>query len=496
MSSPGDGWRSSRRHGDSGSLPLALLLTTVGPGLSVVLAMIMATQIRGTGVDLQRVEALNAATSGISATLSSFQSAVTSDGKGARSLLPCGPIAGAVSGGSAASYTVAIHYLTGKPAGGDLAYAAANRLSCTPGSGPATMPGYALLHSTGTVRAGGMKRVLMATYTFQTLSNGNIVGGLIRAYGRSGGQQLCMAAENAPAAGGVRLVTRACDRTDPLQIFSYEKNLNLVLVSSRTPARPGGMCVDGGTTPTDLTPVTLQACSATTVPRQQWGHNDFAAFQGTSNGVDFNDFCLNMSTPGSTSDIVLGDRTKHPATGAAASCDGDVYSANKTFFPDPTVGTGAAGPQTKQLVNDDQFGRCVDVTGNRVATPFLVVFPCKQSPDGVVLWNQQWTVPGDPERRHPKRQRTHLHRLHGDPTRSRRERRQVLLPHQSRLDGAVPVRQPHRRHPLDDHGVEHDVDPATRDGIVGHQLPHRVHLRRSHRERLPPHPDGPFRTVA
>ncbi len=83
------------------SLPLALLLTTVGPGLSVVLAMIMATQIRGTGVDLQRVEALNAATSGISATLSSFQSAVTSDGKGARSLLSCGPAARCCSPGFA-----------------------------------------------------------------------------------------------------------------------------------------------------------------------------------------------------------------------------------------------------------------------------------------------------------------------------------------------------------------------------------------------------------
>jgi hypothetical protein len=382
-----------RGQDDSGSLSLAVLLTTVGLGLSVVLATIMAAQLRSTRVDVQRVEALNAATSGIAVTLSHIRSAVTSAGEGSRSLLPCGPLAGPLSGGSTASYTVTIHYLTGKPPSGDLAYAAANRLSCTPGLGPATMPNFALLESTGIGRANGPRRMLMATYTFQTLSNSNIAGGLIRAYGSSGAQQLCMAARTAPSAGGVQLVTRTCNGADPLQIFSYEKNLNLVLVSSRTPARPGGMCVDGGPTPTDLAPVRLQPCAATTVPSQQWGHNDFSAFQGTSNGTDLNNFCLIASVPGSASDIVLGDKTRHPATGAGAACDGDVYSAKKTFFPDATVGTGAAGPQTGQLVNNDQFGRCVDVTGNRVATPFLVVFPCKQSPDGMVLWNQKWTVP-------------------------------------------------------------------------------------------------------
>ena len=69
------------------------------------------------------------------------------------------------------------------------------------------------------------------------------------------------------------------------------------------------------------------------------------------------------------------------------------YTRYKTFFPDPSAGTGAAGDVTKQLVNYEQFGRCLDVTANNVSSTFLVIFPCKQAPNKVIQWNQVWFLP-------------------------------------------------------------------------------------------------------
>jgi hypothetical protein len=72
------------------------------------------------------------------------------------------------------------------------------------------------------------------------------------------------------------------------------------------------------------------------------------------------------------------------------------WNSRKSFFPDSAVGTGRAGAATNQLVNNDQFGRCIDVTADDVDSDFLVVFPCKQRPSGDVQWNQFWITPTIP----------------------------------------------------------------------------------------------------
>src|SRR5207253_1331455 len=64
---------------------------------------------------------------------------------------------------------------------------------------------------------------------------------------------------------------------------------------------------------------------------------------------------------------------------------------------DAGVGAGAAGPSTGQIVNFNQFGRCIDVTDQNVSSTFLIVWPCKQAPNVASLtWNQRWTGPAIP----------------------------------------------------------------------------------------------------
>jgi hypothetical protein len=72
------------------------------------------------------------------------------------------------------------------------------------------------------------------------------------------------------------------------------------------------------------------------------------------------------------------------------------YTNSRSFAPDAAVGTGRAGTATDQLVNFQQFGRCMDVSGDDVNAGFLVIWPCKQKPSGPIQWNQVWHLPAVP----------------------------------------------------------------------------------------------------
>ena len=48
---------------------------------------------------------------------------------------------------------------------------------------------------------------------------------------------------------------------------------------------------------------------------------------------------------------------------------------------------------TGQLVNYQQFSRCLDVTNHLWNSDYMIVWFCKQAPDGTVPWNQKWTLP-------------------------------------------------------------------------------------------------------
>jgi hypothetical protein len=152
--------------------------------------------------------------------------------------------------------------------------------------------------------------------------------------------------------------------------------LSLALVSSQTSAQPLGMCLDAGTPEATNWIVKTQPCSTATIAQQQWSFNDNANFQGTTDGQTLNSYCFNVqNTNLAGSQIILS-------------------GCSTVFAPSAAVGAGAAGKSSGQLVNFNQFGRCLDVTNQDVNSTFLIDWPCKQAPNPTyVTWNQRWSMP-------------------------------------------------------------------------------------------------------
>jgi hypothetical protein len=157
----------------------------------------------------------------------------------------------------------------------------------------------------------------------------------------------------------------------------YNSSLNLVLV---TPSYPSGLCVQAPSVAG--VSVRLQPCRSPAVFEQQWSLNNVRAFEGTSNGRTTNGFC-----------IVVRGAALEVARGTSDRQTSPCHQSSSAFDPDATVGAGAAGVASAQLVNYGEFGRCLDLDNLRVDRN-LLVFPCKQTPDpSLVAWNQKFTLP-------------------------------------------------------------------------------------------------------
>ena len=147
---------------------------------------------------------------------------------------------------------------------------------------------------------------------------------------------------------------------------------------------------------------------------------------GTSDGKTMDGYCLNLQSPNvDPSSVILLNGT---------GCN-QGYNNKQTFQPDAATGAGAAGigvtvpgKPVGQLVNFEQFGRCVDVTEKNAAYAYLIAWPCKQAPDKANLdWNQTWELPpaSSPGPDHHQ------------------ERYDDVLPAKPGFDGIGPVRQAH-----------------------------------------------------
>jgi hypothetical protein len=382
-------------------MPIALLVTLIGMSLSALMVPMVIVQLRTTGNADRSATALHAAQAGLDVALGHLRAArdpATGGGPapdvGRRDQLPCGPLTGEAGGGR---YAVEIEYLAADPA--DLLSAAdpytavttsSQRIgTCVSGSGLSTTPAFAVLFSWGTGSPGedartGSSRRLQAVYQFRT-TNANISGGAIRVETSTGGQ-LCMDATAAQPAENTEVVMQPCQDRSARQTFAYNQNLTLTLTSSRTPARPLGMCLDADVPHAVGILIVLRACAATTQPSQQWSINDAANFVGTTDGTTLDGFCFtvrNPDTPGSLVELAKD----YPNCNAG-------YDNKQTFQPDASVGAGAAGPASGQLVNFKQFGRCLDVTNLNPNSSYLIAWPCKQAPDpSTIAWNQRWQYP-------------------------------------------------------------------------------------------------------
>jgi len=112
---------------------------------------------------------------------------------------------------------------------------------------------------------------------------------------------------------------------------------------------------------------------------QKWSYDAVMSFQGLKNdGTSLADECIAGASPSTDGTTLI-----------VVSC-----ATGQKWVPDKTVGAGAAGAATQQLVNYDQYGRCLDVTGADVNSAWMIAYPCKQDPSSPVLWNQRYVWDG------------------------------------------------------------------------------------------------------
>ena len=385
--------RLPKRDDDDGSLIFALLLIFLATALAGLMTPVLIVAMNGTRSDQRREASIAAAEAGIDVAMGQIRAA--NDGTGATnnytigvlSKLPCATLTGSVSGGGNSRYQVTISYYVSDPRGQSADWLTANAIQCVANAGARSSPAFALLTSLGTDQATGafdtlQTRTVQATYVFQS-TNANIVGGLIHVYKTSTSTDLCIDAGSGSPAAGTIVTMQRCASGLAQQTWAYNSYLNLVLVSSQTPALPLGLCLDAGTPEVSNLVVKVQACTQQTIYQQQWSFNDSANFSGTSDGQTLNAYCFNVRSPNVVgSQIIL-----------STNCNTS-YDNTQNWSPSAAVGAGAAGASSGQLVNFNQFGRCLDVTNQDPNSSFLIDWPCKQAPNPTnVLWNQRWSLP-------------------------------------------------------------------------------------------------------
>ena len=381
---------------DEGSLILVFLVMLIAMALSLLVLSTLVVQAQASRLDAKRVRDLHSAQAGLDVVLGQIRAANDGSGNGVRASLPCGPLTGSVDQGSSASYSATVAYYTSDPSGQSASWLSSNQLTCTSGSGPSSVPGYALVSATGTSpRANPYgsaegTRTLTTTYVFQT-TNANISGGLIHVYndGASGHVDLCMDAGSSSPAAGTVLQVKTCVAGSAQQTFAYQADLTLALVSTVTTSS-AGMCLDAS--PTAGTVVKFQACTdgtgQTVQTRQQWSFNDVASFEGANSSGTLNGLCFSVMNPNTDgSQVNLATNTCNDTNYGSGG-----YNIQATWDPATSVGAGAAGSATNQLVNFLEFGRCLDVTNQKTDWAYLIDFPCKQAPIASnITWNQKFT---------------------------------------------------------------------------------------------------------
>jgi hypothetical protein len=354
---------------DQGSLAMAMIFVVVAFGLTALLVPVMLVQSQQTRHVTQRVNALVAAQAGLDRGLAQIRAAVE-DG----TTLPCA-VQSRVGTDTTARYDLTVSYLSDD----------GQALACPPAGAPAT----ARLTSVGTTKVGAApasSRTLSARYRFR-FSNANVMGGRIHVLATSTSVDRCMDAGSEDPAPGTVLRMQDCVEGSPRQMFGYTGNLTIVLMAGVTAKPPKPMCLEAP--PADGQFVTFQPCASPTTPAQQWSLNDYSNFVGTTDGVNLNEFCFNSQTANSVGSVAGSPVLLR--TGPYCNGGGDDM---QSFAPETSVGAGAAGAAKSQLVNYAQFGRCIDVTRHNPAIDFLIVFPCKQTPNAAgPSWNQRWSLP-------------------------------------------------------------------------------------------------------
>ncbi len=374
-----------RLRDDRGSLPMALLVITIGLSLSAMLMPVVVRQITTTRNTVDRNSQLNAAQVGLDVMMARVRAAAEDTTQGVSGLLenlpPCRLTgnAGAVSAGESLPWSVTVVY---RDQDGNL-------LTCPLTKVPAT----AEVQSEGTNGKG--KRTLLAKYVFST-DNTNVPGGAVRIDTSSVGK-LCLDAGSAKAPpSGTKVTMQICNGSSGQQ-FGYTAELFLKLINSDEPGtdHENGMCLNPGKVRAGNTPIyiTFQPCplpknidplqcvSANNCQYEaQWSLDGSSRFRSTDVKKQTTEsYCMTVQSPNTVnSNVMLSTK----------ACSGD--GTNVIWRSDPSVGAGMAGDATNQLVNYSQFSRCLDVTNLKVDSTYMIAWFCKQAPDKSIDWNQMW----------------------------------------------------------------------------------------------------------
>jgi len=382
-----------RRGDDEGvALLTALLFMILVAGLSVVLLSVILSQAMPVYTAQKSTKTVYSAQAGLQAALGVVRSLAkvdptTGNTTGIRASLPCS-VSGKVDGSdSTSTYFVTMKYFMTDPTGKDTAWQNSNDMDCTgtvlPGT---TQPLYAMAFADGRGAAIPGKsdatigdRHISAIYKFR-VTNVNIPGGRIWDYGNT----FCLES-GSPSVGAtvtLKATANCTSASDSTQLWVYDTDYEIKLASSLAVGRTP-LCI---TSPVNTTSTaaasgaaTLTACKAKT-DASRWPQ--LWSWTGSNSWVGQN--ALNTSNTG----FCLS-----PGTIAAGSVLTVQTSCSGGFSPSTAVGAGAASFDTKQIVNYKEFGRCADVTDQKIGNAFMISYPCKQDPTGTgtqLLWNHKW----------------------------------------------------------------------------------------------------------
>ncbi|MDT4993391.1 MAG: hypothetical protein QOH97_3283 [Actinoplanes sp.] len=392
--------RALRRRGDDGSLPLAMLVVIVGFGLGALTA---TTTLRGaldTNGAVVRSSALLAARSGLTSALASLRAAESTGNIGAISALPCttgsaAQVSGALSGKDG-SYATTIWYLKSDPAQQSDAWVKANGVTCA--AQLLVTPRWAYVVAVGSSAGATYMRTLIGIYQFKLRAVGNMPGGQIRVYRTAAATQDYCLTGDGPAVGTPVTMSVCATNTDGTTVdkqkFGYMSDLTIKLMTADPTLYPNGLCVQAGAKEAFGQQLKLQDCGLATSISQQWKFDGYSNFQGTDKGLIPNLVCWNIVTASQT--IVLNDTSGNLNHDYTHRCAAVTMTNYQSWNVTGDAGAGAAGPDSGQLVNFKQFGKCLDFNFSGVNT---WAFPCKQSlsiqyPDLGDVWNEVWTLPG------------------------------------------------------------------------------------------------------
>ncbi|WP_229069488.1 RICIN domain-containing protein [Actinoplanes sp. DH11] len=358
---------------DRGSLPMAMLIITIGMALSAALLPLIIRQVDYTRSFTDRSGSLNGAQIGLDVVMARVRAASEVTDKDVLGRLEDMPTcnfsgdAGVDGTGEKLLYNVTVTY---RDADGKV-------LACDPLT---ELPYSASVVSTGTSTSGN-SRTVTATYTFWN-ENDNIPGGAIKV--SSPANKWCMDSRSVPPAAGAPLVMQLCDGRSS-QLFGYTEQLYLKLINSEAPSNDSrGMCLHAGDTHKTNSAVVFQKCPDPTAtkptPVYQWSLDGNSRFHSTSPDVKVENFCVYVTTPNTAgSPVVLNTCT--------------ISGTQNVWRSDASVGAGMAGERTNQLVNFAQFSRCLDVTDQQPGSSYMIAWFCKQAPDAKIDWNQIWVHP-------------------------------------------------------------------------------------------------------